>query len=188
MLSSLVGTLSLCLEYVKDPVQKSYALLVVASIGGINALIGSVQLYLDRGKLSGQHAAASQAWNSLAGKIEIVLSKPLSARPECSHLLDQIQSDHARLIESSPDIPSSIVAQFKKENKSWIEENRSVSYYLNGLHKLQVFSDSENGNVDDGANDEDSIRRQNSTSLDQLPELTSRVPLEIELQKQAVQL
>ena len=154
VLSSLVGTFSLCLEYIKNAEIKSYALLGVAAIGGINALIGSVQLYLDRGKLSGQHSSASSAWNSFAGKIDICLSKPRSARPECNHFIEQIQSDYARLQESSPDIPSMVVRQFKKECHEWIEADRYVAHQLNGIHVLEVFTGSERSQEDDLAEDD----------------------------------
>jgi len=143
VLSSIVASGALCLEYVKDDQVKSYALLGLAAVGGINSLIGSVALYLDRGKLSGQHKQVAESWNSLSGKIALCLSKPISHRPACDHFLESIQSDFSRLTESSPDVPRSVINAFKKEEAEWVEAGHAVAFYLNGVHELEVFEGDE---------------------------------------------
>lgn len=148
LLSSVVASGALMLEYVKSQEIKSYALLGLAAIGGINSLIGSVALYLDRGKLSGQHKQVAESWNSLTGKIALCLSKPISHRPECAHFLESVQSDFSRLTESSPDIPSSVINAFKVEESEWIE-NHAVAFFLNGVHELRVFDGNEEAEADE---------------------------------------
>ena len=173
VLSSIVASGALCLEYVKNNDTKSYALLGLAFIGGVNSLIGSIALYLDRGKLSGAHNQVAQAWNSLAGKIVICLSKPIVHRPACDNFIESIQSDFSRLTESSPDIPSGVVKAFKTEQKVWIAEDHNVAYYLNGCHPLVPY----HGEEDEGSIASNSPERGSITRLE-LPTEAHQLPRE----------
>lgn len=138
MLSSTVASGALALEYVKSPEIKGYSLLGLAAIGAINSLFGSIQMYLKYGELSGVHFQISEAWHSLARKIELCLKKDIADRPEVDHFLDGIGSDFSRLTESSPEIPTSVVYRFKWMFKDWIDAGRGVAHYLNGLHEIEM--------------------------------------------------
>ena len=136
MLSGLVSSGALCLEYVKNETYKSYALLVLAAIGAINGLVGSIQVFYGYGEKAGVHRTVAMAWAELSKRIELVLRKHIEDRPDASEFLEQVNSDFKRLQESSLPIPSRVIAAFKKENKKWIDDKREVPFYANGLHEL----------------------------------------------------
>ena len=66
------------------------------------------------------------------------MKKTIPDRPDCEHFLEQIAADFSRLTESSPEIPTSVVKSFKWRFKDWIEADRAVAHYLNGLRNLEV--------------------------------------------------
>ena len=139
ILSGVISGSALVLEYVKQPDYKSWALIVIAAIGGTNSLVGTLQVYCSAGQLSGTHRQIAEAWAALARDISLVLRKDVEDRPEPEHFMSDVTSTFSRLTESSPPIPRNIIRAFKKENKEWIE-NHEIAIYLNGLHPLEINS------------------------------------------------
>ena len=74
IISSLIGSSALVLEYVKDNDVKSYALLAVGCLGITNALIGTLQSFFNLAEKSQIHRQNAKAYNSLADKIKLTLS------------------------------------------------------------------------------------------------------------------
>jgi len=142
ILSGAISGSALILEYVKDPQYKSWALIAIAAVGGINSLVGTLQVYISAGPLSGTHRQISEAWAALARDISLVLRKEIKDRPDAEHFLSDTQSTFSRLTESSPSVPRNIIQQFKRENANWFE-NHEVALYLNGLHELDVWKGEE---------------------------------------------
>jgi hypothetical protein len=139
VLSGVISGGALILEYVKNPQYKSWALIGIAGIGGINSLVGTLQAYISPGPLSGTHRQISESWAALARDISLVLRKEVPDRPDPEHFLSDTQSTFSRLTESSPTVPSNIIRAFKTENHTWFDEHE-VALYLNGLHQLQVWN------------------------------------------------
>ncbi len=135
VLSGIVSSGALCLEYVKSNEIKSYALLGLALVGAINSLVGSIQLFFNLGQKSGLHRSSAMSFFELGSRIELTLKKHKSDRMNAKEFLDGVQSDFSRLQESSPTIPSYVISAFKRENKTW---EGDVAYILNGLHPLKI--------------------------------------------------
>lgn len=138
ILSGIISGSALVLEYVKQPDYKSYALIGISAIGAANSLIGTLQVYVSSGKLSGTHRQIAESWAALARDISIVLRKEIPDRPDAEHFLADTQSTFSRLTESSPPVPSNIIKAFKKENREWMQDHE-VAMYLNGLHMIDVY-------------------------------------------------
>jgi hypothetical protein len=138
ILSGVISGSALVLEYVKNPQYKSWALIAIASVGGLNSLIGTLQIYISAGPLSGTHRQISEAWAALARDISLVLRKEISDRPEPDHFVSDVQSTFSRLTESSPSVPQNIIEAFKREHAEWFKTHE-VALYLNGLHELEVW-------------------------------------------------
>ena len=142
ILSSVVASAALGLEYLKDQDVKSYVLLGVAAIGAVNSLVGSLAMFFNYGENSGTHRATSEAWNALSRKIELCLKKPPDRRPESERFLEECSADFARLSEASPVVPSVVISRFRSLFADKLESGFSVAYYLNGLHPLSPYTQS----------------------------------------------
>ena len=139
ILSSMVASTALALEYVKDADIKSYILLAVAALGVINGLMGSLTMHYKFAELSGIHRAVSESWNALMRRIELCLKKPRERRPEMDRFLEEISADFSRLSESSPEIPTVTVKAFRYAFAQDMEDGMAVAHFLNGLHPLNPY-------------------------------------------------
>ena len=138
VLSSMVASTALALEYVKDDQIKSYVLLGVAALGVINTLVGSLAMHFKYAELSGVHRAMGESWNALCRRVELCLKKPIAHRPEVARFLEECSADFSRLSESSPEIPTTVVNKFRYKFVDKIDI-MAVAHYLNGLHPLKPF-------------------------------------------------
>ena len=148
VLSSVIGSTAVALEYIRDQTIKSYCLLGIGVLGGLNSLVGAVQLYLGYGEKTGQHRQIAESWSALARSIELCLMKPLSDRQDADHFISEIGSTFSRLTESSPTIPTRVISQFKYEFQDWIAEGHSVAQYLNGVHTISAFQGGDEGDCE----------------------------------------
>ena len=143
ILSSIVASAALALEYVKDHTIKSYVLLGVAAVGAINSLIGSLAMFFNFSELSGTHRASSESWNALCRRIELCLKKPPDRRAESERFLEECAADFARLSESSPVVPSTVITEFRNMFAQKLDSDFSVAYFLNGIHELVPYKPDE---------------------------------------------
>ena len=140
VLSSMVASTALALEYVKDAQIKSYVLVGVAAFGIINGLVGSLSMHFKYAELSGTHRAMGESWNALCRRIELCLKKPVARRPEVERFLEECAADFSRLSESSPEIPTCVISAFRYKFKLKINEDEmAVAHFLNGLHPLKPY-------------------------------------------------
>ena len=117
VISSLIGSSALVLEYVKNENIKSYALLAVGCLGITNALIGTLQSFFNLAEKSQIHRQNAKSYNSLADKIKLTLSLPRRDRPDAIQFIDEIKNEYNKIQENSLDIPSCIVMSFQRQFK-----------------------------------------------------------------------
>jgi len=138
VISSLIGSSALMLEYVKDDDIKSYALLGVGGLGILNALIGTIQSFFNLAEKSQVHRNVAQSYNNLSEKIKQVLALPRKERPDVNLLLEDVKVEFNRINEISLEIPGCVVHNFQKTFKDKIDNGYSIPYYINGLGEKNI--------------------------------------------------
>jgi hypothetical protein len=113
VLSTVTGTAS----FAQTSLPLNYQPYAPMVIGTINICIGvltTIQQYLKISELNESHRVAAIAWDKFARNIKIELAKSPLERIECGHFLKHSRQEYDRLMETSPSIPTDILAEFKK--------------------------------------------------------------------------
>ena len=114
VLSTISGTAS----FAQTSLPLAYQSYSPMAIGTINIFIGiltTVQQYLKISELNEAHRVSSISWDKFARNIRIELAKKPEERMRCEHFLKLNRQEFDRLMETSPLLSESIIAEF--ENK-----------------------------------------------------------------------
>ncbi len=112
VISTLTGTANFAQERVPLAYQNYYVMVV----GGFNILAGiitTIQQFLKITQLNEAHRVSSIAWDKFYRNIKIELAKHPSERIDVRQMVKMSKEEFDRLMETSPNIPEKIVAQFK---------------------------------------------------------------------------
>jgi hypothetical protein len=112
VISTLTGTANFAQERVPIAYQNYYVMVV----GGFNILAGiitTIQQFLKITQLNEAHRVSSIAWDKFYRNIKIELAKHPSERIDVKQMVKMSKEEFDRLMETSPNIPEKIVAQFK---------------------------------------------------------------------------
>ena len=112
VISTLTGTANFAQERVPLAYQNYYVMVV----GGFNILAGiitTIQQFLKITQLNEAHRVSSIAWDKFYRNIKIELAKHPSERIDVKQMVKMSKEEFDRLMETSPNIPEKIVAQFK---------------------------------------------------------------------------
>ena len=149
ILTSIVGSASLGLEYIKDNQIKSYSLLGIALISFFGALIGTLSAYFGYGEKCGVHRQLAEGWNSLGRTIQLQLKQERRLRRNAKEFLEEVSNIYDKLCQTSLEIPAEIIYQTKTAFKDYIQNGYTLPYFLNGLDDFTIcHTDSEN-NIDE---------------------------------------
>jgi hypothetical protein len=116
VLSTISGTAS----FAQTSLPVAYQTYSPMAIGAINIFIGiltTVQQYLKISELNEAHRVSSISWDKFARNIRIELAKKPDERMRCEHFLKINRQEFDRLMETSPMVTESIVAEFNKKFK-----------------------------------------------------------------------
>jgi len=116
VLSTISGTAS----FAQTSLPTSYQSFSPMVIGSLNIFIGiltTVQQYLKISELNEAHRVSSISWDKFARNIRIELAKKPDERMRCEHFLKINRQEFDRLMETSPLLSTSIVAEFEKNFK-----------------------------------------------------------------------
>jgi hypothetical protein len=86
------------------------------TVGGFNLLggiVSTIQQFLKITQLNEAHRVSSIAWDKFYRNIKIELAKHPSERIDVKQMVKMSKEEFDRLMETSPNIPEKIVAQFK---------------------------------------------------------------------------
>jgi len=111
--STITGTASFAQQSLPIHMQ----LYAPAIIGTINIAIGiltTLQQYLKISELNEAHRVAGIAWDKFARNIRIEIAKAPDERPDAGIFLKFNRDEYDRLMETSPSIPETIIADFSK--------------------------------------------------------------------------
>jgi len=112
VISTLTGTASFEKERVPLPYQSFF----IMAVGGFNLLAGivtTIQQFLKITQLNEAHRVSTIAWDKFYRNIKIELAKHPTERLDPKQMLKMNKEEFDRLIETSPNIPDKIIAQFK---------------------------------------------------------------------------
>ena len=113
ILSTISGTAS----FAKESIPPKYQSMAVLLVGTVNISVGiltTIQQFLKISELNEAHRVAGIAWDKFARNIRIELAKAPNERPEAHMFLKYCRDEFDRLMETSPSVPESTIALFKK--------------------------------------------------------------------------
>ena len=120
VISTLTGTAN----FAQDRVPVAYQGYFVMIVGGFNILAGiitTIQQFLKITQLNEAHRVSGIAWDKFYRNIKIELARHPDERIHVNQMLKMCKEEFDRLMETSPNIPDEIIAEFKNKFKDSIE-------------------------------------------------------------------
>ena len=161
----IISTLTGTANFAQERVPPAYQNIFVMAVGGFNILAGiisTIQQFLKITQLNEAHRVSSIAWDKFYRNIKIELAKHPVERIDPKQMLKMSKEEFDRLMETSPSIPESIVAQFKTNFKDQEMFKKVVKPEICDI--LIPTNDNRN----QWFNDENRARAQNDTLKSQL--------------------
>jgi hypothetical protein len=112
-LSTISGTASFAQASLPTNLQ-AFAPAVIGSINIAIGILTTIQQYLKISELNEAHRVSAISWDKFARNIRIELSKDPAERTEAGSFLKICRMEYDRLMETSPSIPTDILAEFKR--------------------------------------------------------------------------
>jgi len=112
----IISTLTGTANFAQQRVPEEYQALFMMSVGGFNLLAGivtTIQQFLKITQLNEAHRVSSISWDKFYRNIKIELAKHPSERIDVKQMVKMSKEEFDRLMETSPNIPENIIAQFK---------------------------------------------------------------------------
>ena len=116
----IFSTLSGTASFAQDSLPDSIRIYAPAVIGSINIMIGiltTIQQYLKISELNEAHRVASISWDKFARNIRIELAKKPAERGDAGTFIKHCRGEFDRLMETSPTIQETVVADFRSKTK-----------------------------------------------------------------------
>lgn len=120
VISTLTGTAN----FAQDRVPVAYQGYFVMVVGGFNILAGiitTIQQFLKITQLNEAHRVSGIAWDKFYRNIKIELARHPDERMHVNQMLKMCKEEFDRLMETSPNIPDEIIAEFKNKFKDSLE-------------------------------------------------------------------
>lgn len=121
VISTLTGAANFALDRISDEQQRSYASIGVGSFNIIAAMISTVSQFLKTSELKEGHNIAAKSWDKFNRSLKLELQRNPSERSNKRELFNISMKEYDRLIEISPDIPTSVIIQFRNLYKDNID-------------------------------------------------------------------
>ena len=180
-LSTISGTASFAQASIPVAYQ-TYAPMVIGTINICIGILTTVQQYLKISELNESHRVLAIAWDKYARNISIELAKMPEERMDAGHFLKMNRQEFDRLMETSPNIPADITAEFMRTftKDEWTySEMCSRLFCSRGCCKINDLpSNKHNHTVGPSMNNDDNNRR-NSLNLVELGRLSAGSDIEM---------
>jgi hypothetical protein len=113
IISTLTGTANFAQERVPIAYQ-SFFVMIVGAFNITAGIITTIQQFLKITQLNEAHRVSSIAWDKFYRNIKIELAKHPIERIDVKQMIKMSKEEFDRLMETSPNIPEQILAQFKE--------------------------------------------------------------------------
>lgn len=113
VISTLTGAANFALDRITNEKNRSYASIAVGSFNIIAAMISTVSQFLKTSELKEGHNIAAKSWDKFNRNLKLELQRNPSERSNKRELFNISMKEYDRLVEISPDIPTSVIFQFR---------------------------------------------------------------------------
>ncbi len=121
VISTLTGAANFALQRIPSQEMQGYASLIVGGFNIIAAIISTVAQFLKTAELKEGHNIASKSWDKFNRTIKLELQKNPKERTIKHDLFTHAMKEYDRLVELSPDIPTSVINEFKNIYRNTID-------------------------------------------------------------------
>ncbi len=140
----IISTITGVGNFAQDRFPPEYATMGVLIVGALNiiaGIIGTIQQFLKISQYMESHRVSSISWDKFYRNIKIELAKHPSERFPANNMLKISKEEYDRLMETSPDIPDLIKAEFKstfKESPEFVKISKpEILDYLVGTAEFK---------------------------------------------------
>ena len=113
VMSTITGTTNFATEYFEEDVRK-YVPLVIGSVNILAGIVGTVHQFLKVSEINEAHRASYISWDKFYRNIRLELCKKPEERLLVGDMLRYSKEEYDRLIETSPRITDSVIAEFNR--------------------------------------------------------------------------
>jgi hypothetical protein len=121
IISTLTGAANFALERIPSAEWQGYASVIVGGFNIIAAIISTVAQFLKTAELKEGHNIACKSWDKFNRTIKLELQKNPKERTNKHDLFTHAMKEFDRLVELSPDIPTSVIDEFKTIYRNTID-------------------------------------------------------------------
>jgi hypothetical protein len=124
VISTLTGAANFALDRITNEQSRSYASIAVGSFNIIAAMISTVSQFLKTSEYKEGHNIAAKSWDKFNRSLKLELQRNPSERSNKRELFNISIKEYDRLVEISPDIPTSVIIEFRnlyKDNTNLIK-------------------------------------------------------------------
>jgi len=121
VISTLTGAANFALDRISNEQNRSYASIAVGSFNIIAAMISTVSQFLKTSELKEGHNIAAKSWDKFNRGLKLELQRNPDERSNKRELFNISMKEYDRLVEISPDIPTSVIIEFRSLYKDSID-------------------------------------------------------------------
>jgi hypothetical protein len=139
--NDMINIPSIILQSVTGFLSATSGLVPPLALGAISILTGIMSTILAYYKFSAKaegHRVCAQLYLKIYKQLEVELALPITQRSEPLKLLEDVRDKLSRVSEVSPDIPDSVITEFKHKFKDSTAKRPIIA---NGLDEILVYKD-----------------------------------------------
>jgi hypothetical protein len=154
VISTLTGAANFALDRISDEQKRSYASIAVGSFNIIAAMISTVSQFLKTSEFKEGHNIAAKSWDKFNRSLKLELQRNPTERSNKRELFNISMKEYDRLVEISPDIPTSVIVEFRHLYKDNIDliKPESTGHIISSRiyenkekdHEIIVFQNTQN--------------------------------------------
>lgn len=112
IISTVTGTANFAQDRFKDE-HKNIVIMIIGTFNILAGIITTIHQFLKISELNEAHRVSSIAWGKFHRNIKVELSKSPEERMSVTNMLKLCKEEFDRLMETSPQVPDSIIKDFK---------------------------------------------------------------------------
>ena len=137
--NDIINIPSIILQTVTGFLSATGGLVPPLALGAFSVFTGVLSTLLSYYKFSARaeaHRMSAQLYMKIYKKIEIELSLPPEQRVQADKLLEEVRDKLARVAEIAPDVPETVIAEYKIKFKDGEAKKPII---MNGLDRISVY-------------------------------------------------